>query len=440
MDKKLIPPLDISVCVVESSHAALARDLSLREEKNRLAYEQRPMRGNNLLYAECGIERCAMDDYTKSYQQLVADIADALRPMDVEKLDWFYKESLSNRRPPAQADAPWTPLSVLRGLEEAGVFSSERPEGLAAAMLEVKREDQEKAVKGFVEKHQGTLSSLRKRRRPVPRDEKDGPYPPRHRAKAKGLLAVVPDNTNSKEADVEDGDYVTWIPPPQIPKQGAGVASSAPQSVPAKTEGSCLDDDSYSYPYDWNCLITDSHPIVSPESSLSSTSSDGKSGSGPGSSDDDDYCYPYQSNRESWLTTASGRVTLTQKMKLTTPPLQRQIRSLENHTIASSPIKWNLKSSELVFKLHIDPLGHHSGLSATLYLQKQPKSIASSEIVTAELTLHQKSSPSVTLHQKSSPSKPKAPSQLKLFQCLLVMDMPDEHTSASSHWPWQGFL
>jgi hypothetical protein len=197
-----------------------------------------------------------MDDYTKSYQQLVADIADALRPTDVEKLDWFYKESLSNRRPPAQADAPWTPLSVLRGLEEAGVFSSERPEGLAAAMLEVKREDQEKAVKGFVEKHQGTLSSLRKRRRPVPRDEKDGPYSPRHRAKAKGLLAVVPDNTNSKEADVEDGDYVTWIPPPQIPKQGAGVASSAPQSVPAKTEGSCLDDDSYSYPYDWNCLIT----------------------------------------------------------------------------------------------------------------------------------------------------------------------------------------
>jgi hypothetical protein len=362
-----------------------------------------------------------MDDYTKSYQQLVADIADALRPTDVEKLDWFYKESLSNRRPPAQADAPWTPLSVLRGLEEAGVFSSERPEGLAAAMLEVKREDQEKAVKGFVEKHQGTLSSLRKRRRPVPRDEKDGPYSPRHRAKAKGLLAVVPDNTNSKEADVEDGDYVTWIPPPQIPKQGAGVASSAPQSVPAKTEGSCLDDDSYSYPYDWNCLITDSHPIVSPESSLSSTSSDGKSGSGPGSSDDDDYYYPYQSNRESWLTTASGRVTLTRKMKLTTPPLQRQIRSLENHTIASSPIKWNLKSSELVFKLHIDPLGQNSGLSATLYLQKQPKSIASSEIVTAELTLH----------QKSSPSKPKAPSQLKLFQCLLVMDMPDEHTSAS---------
>ena len=49
MDKKLIPPLDISVCVVESSHAALARDLSLREEKNRLAYEQRPMRGNNLV-------------------------------------------------------------------------------------------------------------------------------------------------------------------------------------------------------------------------------------------------------------------------------------------------------------------------------------------------------------------------------------------------------
>ena len=34
------------------------------------------------------------------------------------------------------------------------------------------------------------------------------------------LLAVVPDATNSKEADVEDGDYVTWIPPPQIPKQG----------------------------------------------------------------------------------------------------------------------------------------------------------------------------------------------------------------------------
>jgi hypothetical protein len=160
---------------------------------------------------------------------------------------------------------------------------------------------------------------------------------------------------------------------------------------------------------------------MSPESSLSSTSSDGKSGSGPGSSDDDDYCYPYQSNRESWLTTASGRVSLTQKMKLTTPPLQRQIRSRENHTIASSPIKWNLKSSELVFKLHVDPMGHHSGISATLYLQKQPKPVASSGIVTAELTLH----------QKSSLSKPRVPSQLKLFQCLLVMDMPDENTSAS---------
>ena len=108
-------------------------------------------------------------------------------------------------------------------------------------------------------------------------------------------------------------------------------------------------------------------------------------------------------------------------MKLTAPPLQRQIRSRENHTIASSPIKWNLKSSELVFKLHVDPMGHHSAISATLYLQKQPKSVASSGIVTAELTLH----------QKSSLSKPRVPSQLKLFQCLLVMDMPDENTSAS---------
>jgi hypothetical protein len=50
MEKKLIPPLDISVCVVESSHANLARDLSHREEeKNHLAHEQRPMRGNNLV-------------------------------------------------------------------------------------------------------------------------------------------------------------------------------------------------------------------------------------------------------------------------------------------------------------------------------------------------------------------------------------------------------
>ena len=35
-----------------------------------------------------------------------------------------------------------------------------------------------------------------------------------------GLPAVVPDNTNSKEADVEDDDYITFIPPSRIPKQG----------------------------------------------------------------------------------------------------------------------------------------------------------------------------------------------------------------------------
>ena len=139
----------------------------------------------------------------KSYQQLVANVADALRPADVEKLDWFYKESLSNRRSLAQADAPWTALSVLRALEEAGVFSHERPDSLATVMQEVKREDQQKAVKNFVgelihllrdvkvvhisavfaDKHQETLSSISKT---VPRglkDEKDGPFPPRVWAK-----------------------------------------------------------------------------------------------------------------------------------------------------------------------------------------------------------------------------------------------------------------
>lgn len=138
----------------------------------------------------------------KSYQQLVANVADALRPADVEKLDWFYKESLSNRRSPAQADAPWTALSVLRALEEADVFSHERPDSLATVLQEVKREDQQKAVKNFVgelihlrdvkvvhisavfaEKHQETLSAIRKT---VPRglkDEKDGPFPPRLWAK-----------------------------------------------------------------------------------------------------------------------------------------------------------------------------------------------------------------------------------------------------------------
>ena len=139
----------------------------------------------------------------KSYQQLVANVADALRPADVEKLDWFYKESLSNRRSLTQADTPWTALSVLRALEEADVFSHERPDSLATVMQEVKREDQQKAVKNFVgelihllrdvkvvhisavfaEKHQETLSSIRKT---VPRglkDEKDGPFPPRVWAK-----------------------------------------------------------------------------------------------------------------------------------------------------------------------------------------------------------------------------------------------------------------
>ena len=48
-DKKVIPPLDISVFVMESNDASLAKDLSLGEEKNWLAHEQRPMRGNNLV-------------------------------------------------------------------------------------------------------------------------------------------------------------------------------------------------------------------------------------------------------------------------------------------------------------------------------------------------------------------------------------------------------
>ena len=55
------------------------------------------------------------------------------------------------------------------------------------------------------EKHQGTLSSLRKRRRPVPRDEKDGPYPPRHRAKAKVCNVVTkPDYSFSIKVDIKN--------------------------------------------------------------------------------------------------------------------------------------------------------------------------------------------------------------------------------------------
>ena len=90
------------------------------------------------------------DSYTKSYHQLVADVADVLRPMDVGKLEWFYNKSLSNRRSLMQADTPWTSISVLRALEEARVFSREHPQGLADAMLEIKREDQKEAVEDFV--------------------------------------------------------------------------------------------------------------------------------------------------------------------------------------------------------------------------------------------------------------------------------------------------
>ena len=49
MDKKLIPPLDMSVFVAESNHPHPAKDLSLSEENNHLAHEQRSMKGNNLV-------------------------------------------------------------------------------------------------------------------------------------------------------------------------------------------------------------------------------------------------------------------------------------------------------------------------------------------------------------------------------------------------------
>ena len=117
---------------------------------------------------------------------------------------------------------------------------------------------------------------------------------------------------------------------------------------------------------------------------------------------------------------ASGHVT--QKMQLIIPPLKRMIRTRENNTISSTPIKWILSSSQLVLKLHIDPMGHHSGVGATLYLQRKPKPDGSFGIVTAELTVHH-TSPSVLK------SKAPSPSQIKLFQCSLVMDMPDESSS-----------
>ena len=97
-----------------------------------------------------------MEKYKKAYQQLVADVGDALRTADVEKLDYFYKKSL--RRPLAQADTPWsTGLGLLRALEEAGLFSYSRPEGLARAMTEIKREDQMKVVDDFVGKCYDTI-------------------------------------------------------------------------------------------------------------------------------------------------------------------------------------------------------------------------------------------------------------------------------------------
>ena len=91
---------------------------------------------------------CMMDDYERSYKQLVASVGASLKKADLETLDYFYREPLSRAR--GRADEAWTGLGLLRTLEEAGVFSARRPEGLAGVMSEVPREDQRAIVEKFI--------------------------------------------------------------------------------------------------------------------------------------------------------------------------------------------------------------------------------------------------------------------------------------------------
>ena len=89
-----------------------------------------------------------MDDYERSYKQLVAGVGASLKKADLETLDYFYREPLSRAR--GRADEEWTGLGLLRTLEEAGEFSARRPEGLARVMSEVPREDQRAIVEKFI--------------------------------------------------------------------------------------------------------------------------------------------------------------------------------------------------------------------------------------------------------------------------------------------------
>jgi hypothetical protein len=329
----------------------------------------------------------------------VADIGDSLRATDVERLDYFYKTQLKSRRSYAHADKPWkTGLALLRGLEEGGVFSHSNPAGLASAMSEVKREDLKKQVEEFVETHDDWITRGRKGKSLLPglpgttttEQERDGPYYPQKQTENVSQPATV------ATAGDEDYGYTKFIPVSRALSEAPGHKVSPESSLAPSTP-----------------------PSSPPFSSSSSTD-----GSHPNAThnEEGDYSYPYQWSRESWMTTASTQqLKLTQKMRLLTEPMRSMVRTQQNKTLTSKPIHWQHFCSILILKLHIDTVGPHDGVAATLFLEKR---VTTSGLLTAELVLtHPRK-----LSLKKSGSSNEGSSPLMLFQGSVVMDMPDEAT------------
>ena len=122
-------------------------------------------------------------------------------------------------------------------------------------------------------------------------------------------------------------------------------------------------------------------------------------------------------------TANTQHLKLSQKLQLKTGPLQDMVRKQENRTRTCDLIKWQLFQTLLILKLHIDPIGCHGGISATLYLQK-PVKTAITGLLTAELTVSQ---PRRQPIKKPSISRPSS-SSVTLFQSSVLMDIPDENT------------
>ena len=120
--------------------------------------------------------------------------------------------------------------------------------------------------------------------------------------------------------------------------------------------------------------------------------------------------------------TLTASTQFTQKMRLLTEPLREMARTRQNQTLTSKPIKWQQFRSLL---LHIDPVGPHDGMAATLYLEDRA---TANSLPTAELTLtHPRKRPSRNSKSRNGSHGGGMPS-LTLFQSTVVMDMPDKAT------------